>query len=148
MKNTVLIILLFRFFFLEASTNLFEEANNSYSNKKYENAIAIYDSILTSEKMESAELYYNMGNCYYKIKDWPNAILHYEKSLKIKKSKYAHYNLGISKLNIIDKIESLPEIFYKKWWNNLINLQTTKSWQILSLICIWISIIFYITCKY
>ena len=33
--------------------------------------------------------------------------MHYEKSLKIKKSKYAHYNLGISKLNIIDKIESL-----------------------------------------
>ena len=50
--------------------------------------------------------------------------------------------------NIVDHhITNEFELFYKTWWNNLIHLQSTKSWQILSLICIWIILIFYILNK-
>jgi hypothetical protein len=44
-------------------------------------------------------------------------------------------------LKIIDRIEPLPQLFYKKWWNSLIQLLSTKTWQILALLFIWISLI-------
>ena len=106
------------------------------------------DNVPIENNMESNAIYYNLGNCYYKIQDWANAIWHYEKSLLLKKDINTLENLELTKLKIKDKIQPLPQLFYKKWWNNLINLQTTKSWQILSLICIWTLLIFHIINKF
>jgi uncharacterized membrane protein len=41
--------------------------------------------------------------------------------------------LELAKLKIIDRIEPLPQLFYKKWWNNLIQTLNTQVWQILTL---------------
>ena len=65
-----------------AGEYLFNNANELYANEKYEQAIILYDSIINQET-ESPEVYYNLGNCYYKLQDWANAIWHYEKSLKL-----------------------------------------------------------------
>ena len=65
-----------------ANDSLFLQANEEYINEKYEIAISIYDSIL-SNGFQSSELFYNLGNCFYKKNDWANAIWYYEKSLKI-----------------------------------------------------------------
>ena len=122
-----------------ASNLLFNQANELYSKQKYNEAIVLYDSILTTG-MESSELYYNLGNCYFKNQDWANTIWNYEKSLKLKSNKKTLQNLILANQNIIDKIEPLPEIFYVKWWNNTINILNTKDWQILTIIFIWISL--------
>ena len=123
-----------------AEETLFTQANTEYENRSYSEAISLYDSIIL-KGLESTELYYNLGNCYYKIQDWANAIWHYEKSLKLNSNnKDASYNLDLTKLRIIDQIETIPQLFYKKWWGNLIRLFTTKTWQILALICIWIAL--------
>ena len=60
----------------------FTEANNLYNNSKYEKSIEIYFQILDSG-VHSAELYYNLGNSFYKLNDIANSILFYEKSLKL-----------------------------------------------------------------
>ena len=121
--------------------SLFIQANNKYSKGSYEGAISLYDSILSSG-LESSELFYNIGNCYYKQKDWANAIWHYEKSLKLNsKNKNALHNLQITQLKIIDQIESIPQLFYQKWWHNIISSLRTNTWQILAILCIWVILI-------
>jgi len=123
-----------------AGEHLFMQGNEEYANENYSVAISLYDSILINQ-MESSELYYNLGNCYYKTQDWANAIWHYEKSLQLEKNKKTLQNLELTKLQIIDRIEPMPQLFYKKWLNNLINLFSTKSWQILAILCVWIALI-------
>ena len=120
--------------------SLFTQGNGEYTNGNYSIAISLYDSILINQ-MESSELYYNLGNCYYKTQDWANAIWHYEKSLQLKRNEKTLQNLELTRLKIIDRIEPIPQLFYKKWWNSLINLLSTKIWQILTILCIWIALI-------
>ena len=120
-----------------ASESLFIQGNEEYINENYEMAISLYDSII-SNGFESSELFYNLGNCYYKKQDWANAIWYYEKSLKQNAAnENASYNLEITNLKIIDRIEAIPQLFYKIWWKNIINLFSTKTRQILAIICTW-----------
>ena len=118
-----------------AGEQLFLQANSEYANENYTVAISLYDSVLTTG-LESSELYYNLGNCHYKTQDWANAIWHYEKSLQLEKKEKTIHNLELANLKIIDRIEALPQLFYKKWWNNLTQLFSTKTLQILALLCI------------
>ena len=143
MKTIKLIILsIFISFKSFGEESLFINANTEYANENYLGAITLYDSI-SSMNLESSELFYNLGNCYYKIQDWANSIWYYEKSLQLNpKNKNALHNLKIVKLKIIDQIDPIPQLFYKKWWKQAIQLFSKENWQILALIYIWIALIF------
>ena len=132
MKRLIFILSLFICSQNFASEQVFELGNKQYVNENYSAAISLYDSILTSG-LESSELYYNLGNCHYKTNDWANAIWHYEKSLQLNNNEKTKHNLELVKLKIIDRIEPLPQLFYKKWWINLTQNLSTQVWQILTL---------------
>ena len=135
MKRITFILSLFFALNSFAGEQLFLQANTEYANENYTVAISLYDSILTNG-LESAELYYNLGNCHYKTQDWANAIWHYEKSLQFGNNEKTRHNLSLAKLKIIDRIEALPQLFYKKWWASLTQVFSTKTWQIIALLCI------------
>jgi tetratricopeptide (TPR) repeat protein len=120
-----------------ASEQLFIKANEAYSNSDYTTAVNLYDSIISSG-FESYELYFNLGNCYYQNKDWANAIWHYEKSLQLDKNEKTLENIQLAKLKIIDRIEELPQLFYKRWWDKFISIFNTAVWQYLAIVCIWL----------
>ena len=132
MKRLIFILSLFICSQNFASEQVFELGNKQYVNENYSAAISLYDSILISG-LESSELYYNLGNCHYKTNDWANAIWHYEKSLQLNNNEKTKHNLELVKLKIIDRIEPLPQLFYKKWWINLTQTLSTQVWQILTL---------------
>ena len=132
MKRLIFILSLFICSQNFASEQVFELGNKQYVNENYSAAISLYDSILISG-LESSELYYNLGNCHYKTNDWANAIWHYEKSLQLNNNEKTKHNLELVKLKIIDRIEPLPQLFYKKWWINLTQSLSTQVWQILTL---------------
>ena len=132
MKRLIFILSLFICSQNFASEQVFELANKEYVNENYSEAISIYDSILTSG-LESSELYYNLGNCHYKTNNWSNAIWHYEKSLQLNNNEKTKHNLELAKLKVIDRIEPLPQLFYKKWRINLTQTLSTQVWQILTL---------------
>ena len=140
MKKNILLLLIFLSANIYASEILFQNANNLYKSGEYENAIALYDEII-SENFVSHELYYNIGNCYYKLEKWADAIWYYEKSLQIKKTENAIQNLQLAKLKIVDRIEILPELFFVSWWNNIINILSIKTWQILSILLVWLALL-------
>jgi len=131
MKRLTFILSLFICSQSFASEQMFEQGNKQYVNENYSAAISLYDSILTSG-LESSELYYNLGNCYYKTNDWANAIWHYEKSLQLNNNEKIIHNLELARLKIIDRIEPLPQLFYKKWWITLTQTLSTHFWQILA----------------
>ena len=89
----------------------FEQANEAYNEGLYDQALTGYSAIET-EGLESSVLFYNMGNTYYKMKDYPHAILYYEKALKLDPSdEDTRVNLEIANLAVVDKINPIPQSF-------------------------------------
>ncbi len=118
-------IALFSAFLFNLNANAQEEiatrANLAYKNGKYADAINEYEKLLT--KYQSAALYYNLGNAYYKGQDLTSAILYYEKALKLEpNNKNIKHNIDICNSKIIDRIETVPQLFYIRWWKSLVNI--------------------------
>ena len=59
-------------------SNMKVEADSAYLNGNYSTAIELYENLL--QKGESDELYYNLGNAYYKSDELAKAILNYERA--------------------------------------------------------------------
>ncbi|MBO4328443.1 MAG: tetratricopeptide repeat protein [Bacteroidales bacterium] len=106
----------------------FEEGNAAYNEGNYGEALERYGQIVDFG-LESAELYYNMGNAYYKSKAYPMAILYFEKALKLDPAnRDIKTNLEIANLAVADKIEPIPQPFYQRWWNRLKSLCSVDGW--------------------
>lgn len=137
MKRPVItIILLFIATALAAQVPeaIMEKGNKEYSQGKYDVAIQLYEDVV-KQGYESANLYYNLGNAYFKNNELPSAILYYEKSLKLDPNNAdTRYNLAVANSRITDKIEKIPELFYKRWWSALKNLFALDTYALLVVI--------------
>lgn len=96
---------------------LFEQANEAYESGEFQTAIQYYDSL--TEFGQSTALYYNLGNAYFKTNQVAEAILYYERALKLNPNDPdIHYNLQLANERIKDNIEKLPELNIARWWSN------------------------------
>ena len=112
----------------------FAKANFYYNESKYDTAVVIYENIL-KDGYVSAPLLYNIGNAYFKMRNYPMAILNYEKALKLEpNNKEIQQNLAIAHPLITEKIEPLPVFFVTNWWRNLGNMFSANGWATVSLI--------------
>lgn len=112
----------------------FEQANAAYNEGNYQSALDLYNNIVEAEQ-ESVPLYFNLGNTYYKMGTYPMAIYYYEKALKLDSSNAdVKTNLEIANLAIADKIESIPQSFIVKGWNNVKNMFSSDAWATVSII--------------
>lgn len=112
---------------------LMDSAATYYSNNNFEKAILAYESILESG-YESAELYYNLGNAYYKSNKIPYAILNYERAKKLNTNDDdIDFNLRLANTHVVDKTEIIPEFFLSSWWSTLIQLLSSNEWAIVSM---------------
>ena len=117
----------------------FLEANNLYNDSKYEQSIQVYLQILDSGA-HSSELYFNIGNAYYRLNDIANSILYYEKSLKLDSSDNdVINNLNMVKNALIDDIAVVPTSFFDEQLNKISNLLDYSLW---GLVLISLSFIF------
>lgn len=137
MKRLLIILLVFASVLTTMADDnkiLMKEAIKDYNEGQYNRAIELYQKVIENG-FESAALYYNMGNAYFKSNNMASAILYYEKALKLDPTdEDARFNLKIANSRIVDKIESVPEIFYLRWWKNLTTALTADGWG-------WVSII-------
>ena len=149
MKNIILLLFILFSNFAICQTESFENGNNLYIKKEYQEAIKAYDSLLIMG-LESSELYLNIANCYYKLSKWPYAILYYERSLKLKERKEVRENLELANKKIFDygKIIPIPELFYKKLWLKFTKFFSIKFWQYLSIIFAWSFFIVFLINKF
>lgn len=103
------------------------QGDSAYMRNDYASAIQIYESLLT--KGEAAEIYYNLGNSYYKTDDIAKAILNYERALLLQPGNVdVRANLEIARSKTIDKVVSVPDIFFVTWINSLINCLSVDAW--------------------
>lgn len=122
----------------------FTKANNLYNDSKYEKSIEIYFEILDSG-VHSSELYYNLGNSFYKLNDIPNSILFYEKSLKLNPTdKDIINNLKMVNNAIIDDITKIPEPFFDNQLNKISNNLSYSNWGLISLIISFLFLLLFI----
>ncbi len=134
---SVIILILGSLHSFSQNNSSFEKANKLYNEGLYDSSIVLYKAIL-NQKLHSSELYFNMGNAYFKNNNLPEAILYYEKALKLSPNdEDIKYNLSITNSMIVDKIENVPQLFYKQWWNYFYDLYSTNTWAIISIL-IWI----------
>ena len=117
-----------------AQGDLIQKANEHYTKEEFTKAIDGYNQILMAG-IESPELYYNLGNAYYKTNQFTLAILNYERAkLLAPDDEDIEFNLLVANQKVVDSIQELPGIFIVRWWNSLINSQTTDNWAVLSII--------------
>ena len=76
MKRLILttIIAIITSIFGAVASTLTEQADSAYMAENYQMAAAIYNKIL-KEEGSSASLYYNLGNCYYRLGENGKAIV-------------------------------------------------------------------------
>lgn len=135
----ILNILLFLILFWQTAFSanvdtLFSKANKEYTNEMYTNAIDDYLRIIQTG-YESAELYFNLGNAYFKTNDIPSAVLYFEKAKKLKPNDNdINFNLNVANTQIVDKIEPVPELFFKQWWRSIYNIFNADTWAIISVV--------------
>ncbi|MVN22635.1 tetratricopeptide repeat protein [Mucilaginibacter sp. HMF7410] len=99
---------------------LFEKGNQLYAKAQYQQAAQTYQQIL-NDGYQSAVIYFNTGNAYYKLDDMASAILYYEKARKLAPNdKDININIQFANLKIADKIEPQPDFFVARWWHNFI----------------------------
>jgi tetratricopeptide (TPR) repeat protein len=113
---------------------LFSSANDLYKNEKFEKAIELYKQI-ESQGLSSSELYYNLGNSYYKINKVGPSIYYLEKALKINPlNEDAKNNLVFAKRLALDKIEELPKTVLQKFNINYLQQLSYNQWAIVVIV--------------
>jgi tetratricopeptide (TPR) repeat protein len=142
-KILLLFILFFPLTYPSKATDaeqVFKEASHAYQQGDYLLAIDKYESIL-SASVFSKELYYNLGNSYYRINQTGKAILNYERALRLDPSdKEAQQNLYLAKSHIVENIEPISDIFIVRWVKILRGVFAPNTWAIFTLIPLWFGI--------
>jgi hypothetical protein len=119
MRHTPIYILLALTFscaaLAQTAMDEFERGNVLYRDGKYDQAADSYESIL-KQGLASSSLYFNIGNCYYRMGKISPSILAYERALRLQPNDAdTKHNLGLVNLKTLDRIEPLPEIFFVEW---------------------------------
>lgn len=105
------------------------QADSAYMNNDFASAVEIYEMVLTNEG-ESADVYYNLGNSYYKMDNIAKAILNYEKALLLNPGNGdIRFNLELAQSKTVDKVVSMSEMFFVTWTKSLINTLSEKGWS-------------------
>ena len=141
MKKLSLLICILAFsLFAKASENdVFKIGNDAYLKNNFATAIASYHQLI-QEGYESSELYFNLGNAYYKTDSVANAILYYEKAKKLAPTdEDVLANLKLANLKTIDKTEAREQLIFKSWWDNFVTSKSADGWGGLSIVSMFIA---------
>ena len=108
------------------------EADSAYARGEYQQAIKDYEALL--KQGASADLYYNLGNAYYRTENITRAVLNYERALLLSPGdRDIRFNLQIAQAKTIDKIVPESEMFFFTWYRSLVNLMSVDGWARTSL---------------
>ncbi len=114
---------------------MIDSATHAYTQGHYESAINWYKQVLDSG-YESAAIYYNLGNAWFKLNEMASAIYYYEKALLLAPSdEDILFNLKVANSRITDKIDVVPDLFFERWWKSIYTLFPGDTWA-------WLNILF------
>ncbi len=116
------------------------EADSSYVRGQYQQAITQYEALL--KQGASADLYYNLGNAYYRTENIPEAVLNYERALLLSPGdRDIRFNLQIARSKTFDKIVPESEMFFVTWYRSLVSMMSVDGWARTALVALALTII-------
>ncbi len=116
----------------------YHDANIAYQKLEYEKSIELFNDLIQNN-YRSVEIYFNLGNAYFKAGNFSKAILNYERAKKIEpEDEDTNFNLKIASLKVVDKMDTAPQIFYKRWIKELSLIFASDTWTILFIIILWL----------
>jgi len=128
--------------------SLWQKGNEAFASEQWQSALDCYSTI-ENHNLQSDNLYYNIGNTYFKMGDNAHAILYFEKAIKLNPSNSdAKNNLSIANQFTLDKIEVVPEFFVTTWMYNLRNTLNPNGWAKLSLVLLFVSAVLLLLFKF
>lgn len=130
----IFILLVFSFSFLASFAATKAEADALYEKEKYAEAATAYESVLKTQGV-APEVYYNLGNCYYKLDEIPLAVLNYERAFLLDPGDGdIRANLALARGKTIDKVVPPSEMFFVTWWRDLTNCMSMNEWALLGIV--------------
>lgn len=124
--------------------NAFEAGNKSYEKEQYEAAISSYESVVNSGK-QSAELYFNLGNAYYKLHKVAPAIYNYEKALLLNPSdSEIKTNLEFARKMAIDDVKVIPKVGFHKLLSDFTSKYYYDTWAWIAVSFAFLFLLFFV----
>lgn len=112
---------------LSANAITKQNADDEYAKGNYQQAIKDYQEILKTGV--SSEIYYNLGNAYYRTDNITQALLAYERALQLSPGDNdIRFNLQYARSKTIDKITPETEMFFVTWYSSLVNFTSVDRW--------------------
>ena len=122
----------------ESTESLLDKAASAYAARKYDIAIDIYEYLLEKYGV-SANVYYNLGNAYFKNEKMAQAILNYERSMKLNPGDAdTKHNLELCKTKIVDQITPLGKFIFARWYQSLYQSFSSNWWSIFGIVSAFI----------
>ena len=102
-------------------------ADAEYSKGNYQQAAVDYNELL--KQGESAVLYYNLGNCYYRLGNITQSVIAYERAQRLAPANGdVRNNLEFVRNKTIDKIVPVDGMFFMSWYEALVNSFGADGW--------------------
>lgn len=118
----------------EADAGYWEEGVSAYQEGRWKDAAGAWENAV-ADGVESAVLYYNIGNAWFKDGNVPKAILNYERALKLNPSyDDARFNLEFARTRIQDRIEEVPEFVLAAWGRKMCYKLSSNVWAVLFIV--------------
>ena len=145
-KNTtpnmavLLLLLLLPMTGMAATKTTKASADSLYAAEHYQQAAHEYEALL--KQGISSDIYYNLGNCYYRMDDMTRAVLNYERALLLSPGdRDVRLNLQLARSKTIDKIVPESEMFFVTWYRSLVNLMSVDGWARTAIVSLVVALI-------
>lgn len=120
-------------------SQMLTEAAHAFSAKDYSKAARIYNDALDAlqkaqefdqtDPTNLSDVYYNLGNCYFRLKDFPHAVLNYQRALRHNPANTdAAFNLELTQSKLQDRFDTPTEMFFISWTRQLISSHGATDW--------------------
>ncbi len=126
----------------EPAAELFSKANLYFQKEEYDSAEKVYSTILQYDS-SLAEVWFNLGNVYFRKGELAKTILCYERAKKLSPADDdIDFNLHVANLRVTDKIDPLPRIFYLQWIDTASFWLSSDDWALIIVTLFWLLVIF------
>lgn len=136
---SLLLLAVFRISLAEDNQSLWKEAAEFYDQGKYTSAIDNYGKLLERGYI-NPELYYDLGNSYFKSNQLARAIWSYRRALRLNPGfRQAHDNLEYARSFNADQIALKKRGFILDFWGFLTGLSSANGYLVLFAIFWWMA---------
>ena len=121
----------------------FDNANAAYNTGQFEKAVMLYKQILESGQ-HSAELYFNLGNSYYRLNQVGESIFYFEKAKQLEPTdEDINVNSAFAQNMAIDAVEVLPKSQVTQLKDNIIEFFSQEGWAYFIILLAWLFVLFW-----